>query len=192
MIAREPWLYLFFDALLLFAAYIVFRKIVRRDYLTKGKLSWPAALLQLLIFMGLMCLPYLYNPPEWAYFWDFEAASESWLGYLGFILIILGFVVAFGTMFWFGLRRAFGRQTAGLIQNGPYRWSRNPQILGGYLLVIGTVVQRPSLYALGWVLLYGIIAQMMIVTEEEYLQIQYGEAYDQYCAHVPRYLRILS
>ena len=192
MIAREPWLYLLFATLLLLAAYIVFQKIVRRDYLTKGKLIWPSSFLQLLIFIGLMCLPYLYNPPNWSYFWDFEAASEFWLGYLGFFLIILGFVVAFGTMAWFGLRRAFGRQTAGLIQNGPYRWTRNPQILGGYLLVIGSAVQRPSLYALGWVILYGIIAQMMIVTEEEYLQIQYGEAYDHYCARVPRYLRILQ
>ena len=120
-----------------------------------------------------------------------ETTSSLFIQMVRF-LSALGFVVAFGTMFWFGLRRAFGRQTAGLIQSGPYRWSRNPQILGGYLLVIGTVVQRPSFYALGWVLLYGIIAQMMIVTEEEYLQIQYGEAYDQYCAHVPRYLRILQ
>lgn len=191
MMAWELWLYLFAAALLLLAAYIVFRKIVRKDYLIKGKLSWPVSLLQLLVFAALMALPYLYNPPDWALFWDFENASEPWRGYLGFSLIIGGFIVAFGTMFWFGMRRAFGRQTAGLVRGGPYRWSRNPQILGGYLLLLGTAVQRPSLYALGWIALYGIVGHMMILTEEEYLQMQYGDAYHSYCAKVPRYLPIL-
>ncbi|NCF69480.1 MAG: hypothetical protein GWP61_26305 [Chloroflexi bacterium] len=76
---------------------------------------------------------------------------------MAFLLIILGFAVAFGTMFWFGLRRAFGFKSNGLICSGPYRYSRNPQILGGYLLVIGVSLQRPSLYALLWTALYAII-----------------------------------
>lgn len=187
MIARESWMYLFSAALLLFAAYVVFRKVVRREYLTKGELSWPVSLLQLLIFIGLMSLPYLFYPPEWANFWDF-GDNPTWNIHLGFFLIVLGFVVAFGTMVWFGMGRAFGRQRAELIHSGPYRWSRNPQILGGYLLVIGTAILRsPSLYTLSWIILYGVIVHMMILTEEEYLQIQFGEVYDQYCAQVPRY-----
>ena len=100
-----------------------------------------------------------------------------------------GFVVAFGTMAWFGLRRAFGVQASGLVQSGPYRLSRNPQILGGYLLVLGVALQSPSLYSLGWIILYGIIGHMMIVTEEEYLAREYGTAYERYAEEVPRYLR---
>jgi protein-S-isoprenylcysteine O-methyltransferase Ste14 len=191
MTAREPWFCLLFAALLLLGAYVVFRKVVCRAYLTKGELSWPVSLLQLLIFAGLMCLPYLFNPPEWANFWEL-GENPSWNAYLGLLLIILGFIVAFGTMAWFGLGRAFGRRRAGLVQSGPYCWSRNPQILGGYLLVIGAALQRPSLYALGWVVLYGIIGQMMIRTEEKYLQMQFGEGYEQYCAQVPRYIRLGS
>ena len=91
-------------------------------------------------------------------------------------------------MFWFGLGRAFGVKTSGIIQSGPYRYSRNPQILGGYLLVIGISMQWPSLYSFGWVILYGVVSHMMILTEEEYLSKQYGEAYTQYCKEVPRYL----
>ena len=67
---------------------------MRKDYLTKGKLCRPASLLQLLIFIALMSLPCVYNTPEWAAFWRFENASELWLGYLGFFLIVLGFIVA--------------------------------------------------------------------------------------------------
>ena len=183
-------IFIFLAGSLLLAACLVFRRIVRRDYLEKGRLSWPSSLLQLLVFLGLMCFPYLYNPPGWAYFWVFVGEAVPWYVNLGFGLIVAGFVVAFGTMFWFGLRRAFGIKSSGIVQAGPYQFSRNPQILGGYLLVIGVALQWLSIYALVWILLYGIIGHMMIVTEEEYLGKQYGIAYQQYCQSVPRYLRL--
>lgn len=182
-------MFFLFSTLLLLAAYFVFRKVVRSDYLTYDHLRWPASLLQLLIFVGFMGLPYLYSSPDWPRFWDF-GDRPTWNAYAGFILIMLGFLLSFGTMVWFGLRRAFGRQTGELVENGFYRWSRNPQILGGYLLVAGTAFQQPAFYALIWVVLYSVIAQMMIITEEEYLRLQFGEAYDRYCAHVPRYIRL--
>ena len=180
--------YFLFATILLTAAYIVFRRIVRKDYLERGNLTWMSSLLQLLIFAALMYFPCLYNPLEWPWFWKIDISSDPDYVIVGFILIILGFVIAFGTMFWFGLRRAFGILASGIIRSGPYRLSRNPQILGGYLLVIGVSMQWPSLYSLGWVILYGIIGHMMIITEEEYLSIRYGEEYVEYCDEVPRYL----
>jgi protein-S-isoprenylcysteine O-methyltransferase Ste14 len=107
---------------------------------------------------------------------------------IGLILIGLGFIVAFGTMAWFGIGKAFGLKVEGITRQGPYKISRNPQILGGYLLVIGTAVQRPSLYALGWLLMYALIAHWMIITEEEHLSRLFGEEYQRYCSQVPRYL----
>jgi len=184
-VTKKPVIF-FFVALLLLAAYIVFRKIVRRDYLTKGGLTWLSSLLQLLIFVALMCFPYLYNPPEWPWFWKLDGATWNFI--TGFGLIILGFFVAFGTMLWFGLPRAFGFKSSGIIHTGPYRLSRNPQIIGGYLLVIGASLQWSSFYSLLWIALYGITAHMMIVTEEEYLSQQYGASYTQYCEGVARYL----
>ena len=181
--------YLGFATLLLLSAYIVFRKTVRKDYLERGRLTPLSSLLQLLVFVGLMCFPYLYNPPGWDRFWKVALTTDPWYRVIGLVLIIAGFVVAFGTMGWFGLRRAFGVQASGLVQSGPYRFSRNPQILGGYLLVLGVALQWPSLYSLGWIFLYGVIGHMMIVTEEEYLTREYGTAYDRYVEDVPRYLR---
>ena len=57
----------------------------------------------------------------------------------------------------------------------------------GCELNLGVAVQWPSWYSLGWVVLYGIVCHWMILTEEEYLQDQYGEAYDAYCEMTPRY-----
>ena len=122
--------------ILLLASYFVFRRVVRRAYLQKGQLTPGASFLQLVIFTALMSFPILYNPPEWFEFWRLDGPSESLLLITGFVLILLGFGIAFGTMFWFGIGRAFGIQVEDLIKSGPYRFSRNPQILGGYLLVL--------------------------------------------------------
>lgn len=91
-------------------------------------------------------------------------------------------------MAWFGLQWAFGLEVKGLICEGPYRITRNPQVLGGYFLVIGTTVQWPSWYGLGWIILYGLIMHWMVITEEEYLQGIFGKAYKVYCEQTPRYL----
>jgi protein-S-isoprenylcysteine O-methyltransferase Ste14 len=108
----------------------------------------------------------------------------------GLILICLGLLSAFGVMAWFGIKRAFGMQPEGLFMEGPYRTTRNPQILGAYLLVFGTALQRPSLYALGWIVMYGLMTHWMVISEEEHLLRVFGEEYEGYCQDVPRYLQI--
>ena len=65
-----PALFILSVLLLLGAAYVVFRWIVRRDYLRRGQLRWLTSSLQLLVFAAVMGFPSLYNPPEWASFWQ--------------------------------------------------------------------------------------------------------------------------
>jgi len=175
-------------ALLLLLAYLVFRRIVRLSYCEDGRLAPLAAVLQLLVFAAYMPFPCLFNPPEWLWFWRIPESGNRALFVTGLVVTCLGFVVAFGTMGWFGVRRAFGLSPEGLTISGPYRITRNPQILGGYLLVIGTSLQWPSIYSLGWVLMYAIIGHWMVITEEEHLLRVFGEDFDRYCAEVPRYL----
>jgi protein-S-isoprenylcysteine O-methyltransferase Ste14 len=184
----KPGIYILFFSLLLLAAYVVFRHLVRRVYLKEGRLTWLSTSLQLIIIGGVIAFPYLFYPPEWPWFWRLEGDARSGLHITGMIVIVSGFLVAIGTMVWFGLRRAFGFEVKDLVRNGPYRFTRNPQILGGYLLVGGTVMQWPSWYGLGWILLYGLIGHWMILTEEEHLRSRFGEEYERYCGDTPRYL----
>jgi protein-S-isoprenylcysteine O-methyltransferase Ste14 len=174
--------------LLVVVTFVVFRIFIRRDYQRKGRLTPLSSFLELLIWSLYMSFPYLYNPSEWAWFWSQDVPVGAPLRIIGVICIIVGLVLAFGTMLWFGLRRAFGLEVDKLIQIGPYRFTRNPQLVGGSLLVIGAFVLWPSLYALGWVVLYGFVAHMMVFTEEEHLHDVYGEDYVRYCERVPRYL----
>ena len=184
----KPTLYFLSATLLLLFAYVVFRIIVRRDYIARGRLRAFSSSLQLIVFLGFFCYPYLFNPPEWAWFWMVSASSSRSLHLAGLLLICIGFMSAFGTMAWFGIKRAFGISIDGLKKEGPYKFSRNPQILGGYLLVIGTSLQLPSLYSLGWILMFAFIAHWMVITEEEHLLRIFGEEYEAYCSEVPRYL----
>ena len=144
-----PAVYLLVACLLLILAYVVLRRIIPRDYLYKGHLSLWSSSLQLLVFAGLMGFPYLFNPSEWPWYWRLRGPAGSHLRTVGFLIILIGFISAFGTMAWFGFRRSFGFDASGLGRSGPDRITRNPQILGGYLLVIGTAVQWPSWYAHG-------------------------------------------
>jgi protein-S-isoprenylcysteine O-methyltransferase Ste14 len=180
--------YFFLAMILLLFAYLVFRLLIRRDYASRGRLSAISSSLQLFVFIGYFSFPYLFNPPEWAWFWMASDSSSQCLYLAGFMVICAGLIVAFGTMAWFGIKRAFGVSIGGLKKAGPYKISRNPQILGGYLLVIGTSLQWLSIYSFVWILMYAIIAHWMVITEEEHLRSIYGEEYEEYCSEVPRYL----
>jgi protein-S-isoprenylcysteine O-methyltransferase Ste14 len=174
--------------LLIVIALAIFRIFVRRDYQRKGQLTLVSGFLELLIWGLYMSFPYIYNPAEWVYFWSRNVPVSAPVRVAGLICIAVGLALAFGTMIWFGLRRALGLQVDELNQRGPYRLTRNPQLVGGSLLVIGTVVLWPSWYALGWAALYGVVGHLMVVTEEEHLREVYGEEYERYCEQVPRYL----
>ena len=174
--------------LLIVIAFVIFRVVVRRDYQRKGRLTLVSSFLELLVWGLYMGFPCLYNPPEWAWFWSPNVPVSAFARVVGLLCIVVGLASAFGTMLWFGLRRAFGLRVKGLVQSGPYRVTRNPQLVGGSLLVIGAVVLWPTCYALGWVVLYGIVAHMMVLTEEEHLRDVFGEEYERYCGRVPRYL----
>jgi protein-S-isoprenylcysteine O-methyltransferase Ste14 len=174
--------------LLAITTLVVFRIFVRHDYQEKGQLTWLSGFLELLVWGLYMSFPYLYNPPEWAWFWSRDVPVGTPLRVVGVICVVAGLVLAFGTMFWFGLRRAFGLEVSALVQSGPYSVTRNPQIVGGSLLVIGSTVLWPSWYALGWVVLYVVVAHTMVLTEEEHLRGVFGQEYERYCEGVPRYV----
>lgn len=178
-------IYLISAGLLLGAAYIVFNLVIASEYKSKGRLGLGASMLQLLIFIAFFFFPYLYMPPEWSWDW---LPNGTWNRLSALVLVILGLGIAFGIMFWFGLQRAFGLEVKGLIRNGPYRYSRNPQMVFGWLAILGVFIYNLSLYGFGWMLIWAIIGHWMILAEEDHLRRVFGDDYEDYCAKIPRYL----
>jgi protein-S-isoprenylcysteine O-methyltransferase Ste14 len=87
-----------------------------------------------------------------------------------------------------GFKTAIGDHPGQLHRAGPYRWSRNPQLLFYGILLLGYVILYPSWQALAWIVLYGGIAHIMVLTEEEHLGAQFKDEYQNYCRQVPRYI----
>ncbi|MBA7586581.1 hypothetical protein ES708_28583 [subsurface metagenome] len=84
--------------LLVIAVLVVFRIFVRRDYQQKGRLTRLSGSLELLIWGLYMSFPYLYNPPEWAWFWSRDVPVGIPLRVIGVVCIGIGLVLAFGSM----------------------------------------------------------------------------------------------
>jgi protein-S-isoprenylcysteine O-methyltransferase Ste14 len=167
---------------------VIFRIPVRQDYLRRGSLSAFSTFLEFLVFGLHANLPYLYLSTPWP---DFPPLPESpFLLVSGLGLASLGLLATLAIMAFLGFSTTVGKQPEGLRQTGPYGWSRNPQLLTYGVLLLGIVMLYPSWEAAGWVLLYGAIAHLMVLTEEEHLSTRFKVEYEEYCLQVPRYIRI--
>lgn len=115
-----------------------------------------------------------------------------WTHYLGWGLIDAGVVL----MLWAGLLMLWRRTTvnpygtpAKLLEEGPFRVSRNPIYLADSLIYVGIALLWGTLWP--WLLLPLLILTMqrgVIVHEERLLNQLFGDAYRDYCRRVRRWL----
>lgn len=173
---------------LLVAGMGVFRGPVRSDYRRFGRLRLVTGLLEWALALSVFAFPYLFNPPCWPLVWSCPASGPAWCRAVGLALIAVGALLSFGSMAWLGLRRSTGLHVQGVLEAGPYRWTRNPQVLFGMAMILGVVCLWPSAMALGWLLVSLMVFHAMVRTEEEHLAREHGEGYRDYCRRVPRYL----
>ncbi len=180
--------YLTSFVLLALGALALFRWVVRLAYRRHRRLTPLSLFVQCLIWGLFFAFPCIYNPPNWAWSQSSSSRAVPVLGAVGWVCVGGGLImlaVAFARL---GIRRSCGQVCDRLEVSGLYRVSRNPQLLGGIVLVVGYVVLWPSLYALGWVILFAVLAHAMVLAEESYLRAVHGDAYVRYCRRAPRYL----
>jgi protein-S-isoprenylcysteine O-methyltransferase Ste14 len=71
---------------------------------------------------------------------------------------------------------------------GPYRYVRNPLYLGAWLLACGASILMPPGGACFFLIAFGLFVLFLISSEEGFLSIKLGDAYEQYRRRVPRLL----
>lgn len=77
---------------------------------------------------------------------------------------------------------------ARFVANGPYRFVRNPMILGVFLLLLGEAVLLCSIPLFVWFAVFVIGNSLYIpLIEEKGLERRFGTAYSQYKKNVPRW-----
>ncbi len=82
-----------------------------------------------------------------------------------------------------------GEQSKLLVEQGPYRYSRNPMYVSlvlAYLGEAGFLTQALPLFALPLVILY--LNRIVIPLEEEILRRDFGNTYGAYCSQVRRWI----
>lgn len=179
----QPTLALVIAAGLLATAFIVFAR-VRADYATHGRLSRPVMVLQ----TGYFCLYALSS----YLFLDARLSRISARGLLlavAILLMALGVIVFLLAVPMIG-RKSFTGEVEALRHSGIYRHSRNPQLVGGFLFIVGYALLWLSWIGLMWAALWLPISHLMVKAEEEHLSRVFGEAYRDYCRRTPRYVGV--
>jgi protein-S-isoprenylcysteine O-methyltransferase Ste14 len=176
-------LYLIAAVALLLSAYLIFRVLFFADYTKRGELSTFSSIVGSGIYFAWGGFPYIYGIPDWP-----NVHIHPILEILGWIFLWGGLAVMLVCIGWLGLLRSLGRRQTGLILSGPYRFSRNPQVVGCVGFGIGFGMLWPSGYALGWVSLLLVMTHMMVLTEEKHLAGVFADAYASYYKMVPRYV----
>jgi protein-S-isoprenylcysteine O-methyltransferase Ste14 len=119
-------------------------------------------------------------------------AIPGWLQPPGALLVLAGMTVSLWTLFLFAV---VGDGTPNpiapprnLVRNGPFRYSRNPMMMGGWTagFGLGLLLGSPCYLALcGVVVLGG--AGYVLAFEEPSLLRRFGSAYSDYCLATPRW-----
>jgi len=119
---------------------------------------------------------------DWDHWSRFAVGLPALAGGLG--MMLYGY-------FFLGLDNTYG-QRAGLVTDGIYAYSRNPQYVASVAATVGLALTADSpltmTLAVGLLGLYTLFA----LNEEHWLFRHYGEAYADYVRRVPRFLGLRS
>ena len=180
--------YLVYSVILLLSSFLVFRVIVRNDYLKNSKLSPVSYSLEFIVFAAHANLLYLFVPVKWP---DLPSLPENLTLKIFFLgILCLGLVILIIAWFGLGSGRSFGQDKNKLNTRGIYKYSRNPQLVGYGIILLGFALLFISWYTLGWFVQYLVISYFMIRSEEEFLNLRYGEEYKKYCSAVSRVIKL--
>ena len=169
--------------LVLVTIVVILRGIVRRDYLRIGRLSPLSSASEWLLGIIWASFSYFNLPDDWP-----QIHVSLILQSAGWAAIALGVLIILWSLAGLGLRRTHGLDADFLVKTGPYRWTRNPQIIGFSLSMIGFITLWPSWHMLVSILLLVVLLQLMVITEEEHLLARHGADYFRFCDQVPRYI----
>lgn len=160
---------------------------VKRDYETRERLSpeASAAVWVLYLMHAGLTMNELYNssrrlPPRGA-----KSTVSGWA------LILLGsWFSVWGVREFRSFKQMSALDTGRLVKSGPYRYSRNPQVVGWGTTLIGGALASRSSGALLLAVFYFLVHGLHAPVEERHLERTFGEEYIRYREKTPRFLGV--
>lgn len=149
------------------------------EYRRRGKLTFFGLfLICVMFFVPIAMLDYAmrYEMPD------------TPLDYFGVVISIVGIVICLLSIAHFrSMLKVLCVDAGKLTTSGPYRWSRNPQLVGFFLVLLGFALNDWSLWCLVALLVAAINFHLLVLVEEEHLRGVFGEQYVDFCFKTPRY-----
>jgi protein-S-isoprenylcysteine O-methyltransferase Ste14 len=146
--------------------------------IVRPPLAWGLAVIAGLALDWLVPLPFL---PA--------GLPAAWLGALMFVLALALFAWAIVTMTRAGSNGPTNRPTTAIVENGPYRFTRNPIYLGMFLGLLGLAIAFDNLWLLITLVPFALVIRYGVVAREEaYLERKFGDVYRGYRSRVRRWL----
>lgn len=162
-------------------------KRTRRDYESRGRLSTETSTVGWILYIAhlLTTLAAALRPER-----ALPLRKEP-------SMLLGGSLVLFGSWLFVTSVREFrsfeqisGTETGNLVTSGPYRYSRNPQIVGWGLALLGASTAGHSLKALLLTASFFLVHRLYFIAEEQHLERAFGEEYQRYRSEVPRFLKL--
>lgn len=124
--------------------------------------------------------------------WGDPVELGAWRVPVGWVLVVV-FVGWNGWALWLFRRHRTGllpgHETSAMIEEGPFRLSRNPLYVGLLVLYVGLALSAPTFWGL---VLFPVAVLLVlwgaILPEERFLHERFGAPYDDYSRRVPRWL----
>ena len=150
--------------------------------------------LGLVVFVGLMpTLMWLASGRP-----DIMAATPAWLLVIGVVLMVAGLALSIWSIIHMRVKGegnpmdAYGHEiaprTKHLMTDGPYKYSRNPMLLGVYIYDAGVLLWLLSWWPLAIAAVEVTLLTLQVRSEEKRLEKDFGEEYRKYKQQVRRYL----
>ena len=113
---------------------------------------------------------------------------SHWLRFpIGISIIFASFVLVMWAVWTLGFHASQGLGGK-FVQQGPYRFTRNPQYVANIAMLLGFAILFNSIFALP-ICIFGMIWFVLApFTEERWLRERFGTDYDIYMKNVPRFL----
>ena len=174
------------------------RKILKPDplitkYLSENHkqiFSWPLFKKILLFVFPMVFIYTLHGLPILnlyeLYRLDFEIRSPMFLFLLGLVLVVFGRCISH--YYLKSIRHIKSKTFHGFVNNGVFRFSRNPGLIGLYISFLGFYLIKPSILFSVCFIIYVVHMHFKVKMEEDYLRHKYGENYEAYFQKTKRYL----
>ena len=109
--------------------------------------------------------------------------SDSTLAAFGWVIYSFGMVIMATSLIDYS-------RIDGIRQSGIYRCSRNPMVIGYFLIFIGMSLLIGSWFHLVLTIIYQVAVHWLILSEERWCLARYGETYKDYQDKTPRYFKM--